>query len=471
MCVDQARRLQGRWMSELPDYFWDDLLEYIEDGKVIPIVGPELVTVAAGDGEIPLYSHIANKLAERLRVPVSDLTSGYYSLNDVVCRFLDNRGRKEEIYPRIRALLKEAAFPPPPRLLDLARIHHFKLFVSVTFDSLLADAINTIRFGGNAKTEVIAYSPNDVQDLRSEKKNLDRPLVYHLLGKLSASPDYVVCDEDRIEFMQAMQQDSRRPHLLFDELKDNHLLILGCSMPDWLARFFIRLAKNQPLSMRRDQMEVLVDSLVVNTNLAVFLEHFSYNSKVISGGAAEFVTELSRRWQERHPEAESPAAPAAAPVAGSDTYQMESGAIFLSYASDDLEAVERIKTALEKAGLDVWFDKRQLAAGDDWDQKIRRNVANCSLFLPIVSNATECRLEGYFRREWAWAADRALGIADEIPFIIPVTIDETPAYTAKVPERFRRSQFTQLTGGQVSSEFTERLKQLVRDYHRRQRGG
>jgi hypothetical protein len=76
-------------------------------------------------------------------------------------------------------LLKDIAFPPPRCLLDLARIHRFKLFVSVTFDSLLADAINATRFGGNAKTEEIAYSPNDIQDLRSEKKSLDRPVVYH----------------------------------------------------------------------------------------------------------------------------------------------------------------------------------------------------------------------------------------------------------------------------------------------------
>ncbi len=65
--------------------------------------------------------------------------------------------------------------------------------------------------------------------------------------------------------------------------------------------------------------------------------------------------------------------------------------------------------------------------------------------------------------------DRALGIAEEVPFIVPVTIDDTAAYTAKVPERFKRSQFTPLPGGQIPGEFAERLKQLVRDFHRRQR--
>jgi TIR domain-containing protein len=210
-----------------------------------------------------------------------------------------------------------------------------------------------------------------------------------------------------------------------------------------------------------------VDSATgADTNLALFLQAFSYNTKVIPGTAAEFVAELSRRWHERHPEEASQKAPA---PPGSDATQMQLGAIFLSYASDDLAAAERIKTALEAAGVEVWFDKRRLEAGDDWDQKIRRNVDNCSLFVPIVSRATESRLEGYFRREWARAVDRALGIAEEVPFIVPVSIDDTPAYTAKVPERFKRSQFTPLPGGQVPGEFAERLKQLVRDFHRRQR--
>lgn len=453
-------------MTDLEEYFWDDLLEYMEEGRVIPVVGPSLATVVVNDVTIPLDRHVAGLLAERLRVRLKDDRDGH-SLNDVVCSFLDDRGRKEEIYPRIRSLLKNETFEPPPLLLDLAGITCFDLFVSLSFDSLLADAVNTVRFGGNDKTEVIAYSPNDVQDLTREKKLLDRPVVYHLLGKLSSSPDYVVCDEDALEFLHAMQSESRRPHLLFDELKDNHLLILGCRFPDWLARFFIRMMKNQPLSLRRDQMEVLVESNAgQDTSLAMFLEHFSYNTKVIPGTSAEFVAELARRWRERHPEGEAPAAAAAPRVEGP---QMEDGAIFLSYASDDVKAAERIKTALEAAGLDVWFDKGQLQTGDDWDQKIRRNIAACSLFVPVVSGATEERAEGYFRREWAWAADRAVGIADEVPFIIPLAVDDTPAPTAKVPERFKRTQWTQVPEGEVSAELADRLKSLVRDYHRRQR--
>jgi hypothetical protein len=457
-------------MDDLAEDFWDNLLEHIEEGRVIPIVGPALVTVQQDSREISLYRHTAERLAESVQVPMADM-SATYTLNDVVCRFLDNRGRKEEIYRRLRLLLKDETFPPSPRLLDLARIRGFDLFVTTTFDSLLADAINTVRFGGNKRTDQIAYSPTAAKDLGSEKASLERPVVYHLLGKLSASPDYVVCDEDVLEFLSTMLTESRRPHLLFDELKNNHLLLLGCRLGDWLARFFIRIAKSQRLSRQRDQMEVLVGSeLADESNLAIFLQHYSYDTRVIPGRADAFVTELARRWRVRHPEEEYQPAASVSAEPGASADQMEAGAIFVSYASDDLEAVRRIKTALEAAGLDVWFDKRELRAGDDWDQKIQRNIKNCSLLMPIVSRATEARLEGYFRREWAWAVDRALGMAEEVPFIIPVAIDELSSPETKVPERFKRTQWTQLLEGQVTAEFADRLKQLVRDYHRRQRG-
>jgi hypothetical protein len=85
----------------------------------------------------------------------------------------------------------------------------------------------------------------------------------------------------------------------------------------------------------------------------------------------------------------------------------------------------------------------------------------------LISRETDARREGYFRREWNLAADRALNFSDEVPFILPVTIDDTAAYTARVPERFRGAHWTALPGGEVTPEFVDRVKELVDDYHRR----
>ena len=49
-------------------------------------------------------------------------------------------------------------------------------------------------------------------------------------------------------------------------------------------------------------------------------------------------------------------------------------AVFLSYASQDNEAVKRICETLREAGVEVWLDQSELRGGDAWDQKIRRQI-------------------------------------------------------------------------------------------------
>jgi len=54
------------------------------------------------------------------------------------------------------------------------------------------------------------------------------------------------------------------------------------------------------------------------------------------------------------------------------------GAVFLSYASQDAEAAQRICEALRATGIEVWFDQSALRGGDVWDQTIRRQMELCA---------------------------------------------------------------------------------------------
>ncbi|MBS0396340.1 MAG: SIR2 family protein, partial [Proteobacteria bacterium] len=233
--------------TTLDDDAWDDLLSFIEERRVIPIVGPELLQVDTDRGPRLLYDWLAEKLAVRLGVDVAALPSPY-SLNDVVCWYLAARGRREEAYVRLRSILKDAPLAPPPALRHLAAITDFDLYVTTTFDPLLENALNLERFGGAASTDVLAYAPNRVADLPAERERLERPVVYHLFGRLSASPTYVISDEDLLEFICALQSEHLAPEKLFHELEHNHLLFIGSNFTNWLARLFLRMAKRQRLS-------------------------------------------------------------------------------------------------------------------------------------------------------------------------------------------------------------------------------
>jgi hypothetical protein len=439
---------------------WDDLLNYIEERRVIPIIGPDLMRVQTEQGVRPLNEWLAEKLATRLSVDPRSLPQPP-TLNDVVWAYRSQRGRREEAYTRLRSILREVEFEPPQALRQLAQITDFDLFVATTFDSLLERAVNLERYDGQSSTEVIAYAPNRVVDLPAERSQLQRTVVYHLLGRLSAAPTYVVTDEDLLEFMCALQSEHLAPEKLFHELEHNHLLLIGGDFSNWLARLFLRMAKRKRLSDPRDVGEVLADDHTSHDKrLVTFLQQVSARTHVY-GGAQAFVTELHARWVKRKGDTAPASGLAAVPQRFlPPSREMPDNAIFISYARGDLPAVQRLKVALDAAGLTTWFDLDRLEVGDDYDAKIRANIGRCSFFIPVISATTQGRHEGFFRREWNYAVNRSLNIAEGAVFILPICIDDTPEAEALVPDKFKALHITRVPDGEPTPEFLRRLKDL-----------
>ena len=138
-----------------------------------------------------------------------------------------------------------------------------------------------------------------------------------------------------------------------------------------------------------------------------------------------------------------------------------SHAVFLSYASQDAEAAQRICAALRAAGIEVFLDQSELRGGDVWDQKIRGEIHDCALFVPIISQHTQQRLEGYFRHEWKLAIERTHHMAEQKPFLVPVVVDQTGDREAIVPDLFRAVQWIRLPAGEASPAFIERVQRLL----------
>ena len=139
----------------------------------------------------------------------------------------------------------------------------------------------------------------------------------------------------------------------------------------------------------------------------------------------------------------------------------ENKAVFLSYASQDAPAVTRIAEALRALGVEVWFDQDELVGGDAWDQKIRRQIKECALFVPVISANTNARAEGYFRLEWKLAVDRSHLMADDAPFLFPVVIDDTSDAAARVPDKFREVQWTRLNVKDTPETLAARVAKIL----------
>jgi TIR domain/SIR2-like domain len=444
--------------------FWEQVLQVLDEGRVIPVVGPDLLVVPRPDSTTLLYSLLAERLAEYLELPQPDRPGE--TLSAVACRYLAQGNDPQDIYSALKAVMPaDADLPVPEPLLKLAAIRSFKTFVSVTFDSLLERAINEVRFGGQPRTRVLAYTANRTEDLDPGSVAADRPVVFHLFGKLSAVPDYAVTEEDTLEFIHSLQNEAKRPQRLFDELNQAHLFIIGCSVTEWLARSFLRISRRDRLLLARGKTDIVADARVRDdSGLVLFLQQFKTGTKIYPGGGAlEFVNELHERWMARH-QNESSAPAAVEPAAPSGA--MEHGAIFLSYASEDLVHVQRIRDQLERAGVDVWFDKADLHAGDDYELKIRRNIDRCSVFVPIISRNCLTPARRFFRVEWNHAQSVALQVPPSVQFILPVAVDDISPDDPFLPDTWRRLHWLRLGDERTISAFVDAARQLYRDFQK-----
>lgn len=445
---------------------WSDLLEFIESGRVITIVDALQLGAETADGA--LEAAVARALAQRLAITLPE-AGPPPRLDDVVSQHIARGQSKVVLYPRLLAVMKDLALAPPPALRDLAAVGGLRLFVSVSPDGLLQQAIDTQRFGGQPRCQAVAYAPNRVADLPAPLEELTEPLVFQLFGRLSAAAECVICDDDRLELLHALHDDALRPKRLFDALREAHLLMLGCSLPDWAARFFLRAAKSERLSARSTPtFEYLVGvGAAADAGLREFLARFSRETQLLPWTAPEFIAELRRRWERRHPPGQP--APAAAVASGNTAAGPPPGVVFISYARPDQAAARSLAQALEAAGIDTWFDAAQLEGGDDWRLAIRRGIRDCALFLPLVSAETQApeSRRRYFWHEWNAADERARGMAPGEPFILPVGIDALDPARADVPERFEQANWSLLPGGQATPAFIDRVRRLYREINER----
>lgn len=448
------------------DFDWEDLLGYIESREVIPIVGKELLTITVDGREAPLERHLAERLAVALGLPTGELSGGF-GLNEVAMACAAAGRHPTSPYSKLKSLLDEMGpelrREPPSALRQLAEITDFTLYVSTTFDVLLYEALASARAGPDHDPIArIVWSPRSKpEDLPCEPRALQRCTV----GSASREREYALSDEDTLELMHILPARRHVCPRLFEAFKGSHLLFLGCGFPDWLARFFMRTMADQRLFERAPLMQDFVADGMVgrDPNLVLFLRHL-HRQVYPPGDPIAFV---HRRWGERRParpEHVVPLTSAATPMA------VPPGTVFLSYASQDRAAVRTLKSALEAAGIAVFFDQHSISPGADWELQIRTVVRDCGLFLPFVSRHAAERDEGWFVKEWELAIERAQGVKAHVPFIQPIVIDDLPERDPRIPEYFWTRQCRRFPGGVPEPGFVERTKMTLRDIQLRKVG-
>jgi len=452
---------------------WQILIRQIQNRRVVPIIGPGMVTM---DDGTTLNEWLAPRLAEALGLTGDG--APYTQLNQVACEFLVRNGARSQIYDMIRVMIDDLDRPKCQALRDLASISDFDLFVSTTFDPLLGEILEQTRPDfrsrspeqAGAGATVFQYHPNLARDLPADPQ-MAKPSLFHILGDVNTYPDFAVWEEDYMEYLYSLIGHRDTLENFFRFLNQRYLLLLGAPFTDWTVRLFLRIAKGERLTERRAQMDYLADDPAnLEDSMVFFFDQLVGTTHIVRGNPTAFVAELSRRWLERAnksaPKPETQFRWSGLPE------QMPRDSIFISYASEDAPAAKRLAADLQDAGLPVWFDKRRLEAGDDFKTVLEAEVKHrCSFFISLISKTTELDPAGerYFHRERRWAAGRHVpGQTFYIPLIIE-KIDGDQQAPVCEPGIFSGVHFESILGENDRERFVEHMCRRVRDFQESER--
>ncbi|MFM9962819.1 MAG: toll/interleukin-1 receptor domain-containing protein [Planctomycetaceae bacterium] len=440
----------------LEDREWKNLLRDVHHGQVLPVIGADLVTVVdpRSGATVSLQSFLAPRLAKALGLPEEQSWS---SINRVACAYMENGHPRKHVYDELRELLeKYGDLQPNDALLKLASITDFDLFISGTFDRHLAHALAKLRPEFDPSESVWRFHPNRPIDIPDP---VPSTAVYHIMGDFETYPDFAVWEEDYMEFICGLIENSDTMERLFRVLKSRYLLLLGAPSTDWIVRFFLRVARQTRLSDRRDGVsEYLADACEnLEAPLIFFFNQMIPATRVIDGNPTEFVAELARQWHVRYGDCNS-----------NDDFlsrlpdQMPKDSVFVSYAHEDRTQAVEIARALHKAGIPVWLDQARLAAGDNFETSLEAAVrVHAAFFISVVSSHTESNPNRYVHRERQWAATVHV---DGFVFYVPIIISEEIQQPQLEPACFRNIHFERTVGRDVPLRFVHRVRELMREY-------
>lgn len=449
--------------------FWQRLMPALEERRVIPVIGQDLLTHDRVEPRMPLYTWVARRVAQQLGVRAD---SNVLSLNDLVCQHLERGGALDDVQVLLAEQLASRTLPVPAALSKLAQIDCFRLYVTLCPDPLLERALDAKKRGGG-QTQSLSYRlGHDFDDLPDYLDHLSGPIVYYLFGR--ASPirgSAALTDEDVLEFVHQLQAPERQPWRLFEAFAESHLLLVGSGFPDWLMRFFLRTVHQERLWFARGGFLADLEA-VRDLGLSQFLQHYC-RERLYDGTAHEFVEELWARWQERLGNVPAPAEEASRRLAPTNEHGQASGhTVFLSYADADRPVVEALREDLAREGIECWYDRSEVTGDERWEATILASIERCAVFVPILSRHVLAPDGRAFRTEWEMALERRGrlpkgGTGADLDFVVPSLVDDTQPTSEGIHEYFGALRIQRFPQGKVPNRFRALLKRAIRVQQKR----
>lgn len=427
---------------------WTLLIDAIRAGRVVPILGEKVFYIKDGENRAPVKEYLLTELSGkfcpdgRIAEDLAEIEDGiddYNYLNRKKCS-------PTNIYIEINQALKNAEICCDDGVFNMVKTCMFPLILTTAYLPCID------RLLGIESDMVSIYKKSSSPDIDLYSLDGNSPYLFYLFGKSSnLARTFMATEDDFLDYLHSWHNIETRPKILSRYLSDKYLLVLGSEYPDWLFRFFWHSIKNfniVPSRIEETQGLVTLDSSAEDPHLKRFISHVQAQAYHDTG---KFVAELGCKLEEYSKDF-NPADEAAGEGPSDDID------VFISYAKEDTKAAESIAELFREKGATVWFDKRELEGGDEYDRRIAKGISHCKRFVPVLSRTTLKGERRYFRKEWSLALNE-LPYRLHMDYIIPIQIDpDLDIDSELLPEEFKARHFENFN----APDFEEKVKLHVR---------
>ncbi len=420
---------------------WEELLDFISEKKLTPVIGMEMYKFRSGDALLPIEEYLCQKLLKLYECSEKPITSLPHAVNYLV---LEKRVKTMDVTRKLKSIVKEISFDLPllEEFLGIPELNYF--INTVVYNNLLESKIEERK---KQKPSSINFSINETFSDSEDLEKIKVPFVFNVFGSLLHTCDPALSEDDMMEYTGYFREKMETAKNIVNVLKNKNLLFLGCNFPDWMVRFILRLLSNEPFTEWGNKRSIIVvnDPSEIRKEQFAFLKN--YDVTTFDGNTEDFIRELTERWKKRSPQS------------------VKSKMIFLSYTVKDKDSVENLKTAIERLGnVTCWYDKREISAGDDFKTEIAKNIKSADLFIPLISANSLLHKDGYVQLEW-FTADNVNTFrkidGNTGKYLMPVVIDDSNPYDTNVPKYFSELSIGKVPQGIPDIDFMNQIKKSL----------
>jgi hypothetical protein len=384
----------------------------IKSGSCVLALGPGASIDSSQAQEVPLSVKLANELASELEAKTSASEIGDLNRDDLrlVAQLTCDHGTELQVLQdRVCEFYKEFSGKTTDLHRKIAALP-FKLCITTTPDDFLYKALED----ASKRPSRAFYDFRRGQAQTLPEPTVDHPLVYHLYGHPDNPDSLVITENDLIDFLvNVVRGEPRLPSLITSQLtrEESSCLFVDLGFKNWYLRVLLRAlglpAKKEKKSVALEEPEFFSQRKQHQTTV-----YFSSSSTIEfrPDSLNDFVTRLRTAYEELV--AKSGQQPVPEPAAGAPL-------VFLSYASEDRELVDRLADKLKYEGIRVWQDDKNLRAGDDWHYQLMHFINNIVDYVVVVQTpAMTTRIKGVYYEEMRAALECQKRMKSGVNFVI-----------------------------------------------------